>query len=105
LLGAQNSDGGWGGAPKVVSSIEETGLAVEALANGLLAGQVRGDDAVLTAISRGASWLVAHTDQGRSVAPTPIGLYFAQLWYHEELYPIVFALSALAKAQRLFPSH
>jgi len=105
LLSAQNGDGGWGGAREVVSSIEETALAVEALADGLLTRQVRGDDAVPEAICRGVDWLVAHTDQGRSVPPMPIGLYFAQLWYHEELYPIVFALSALAKAQRLFQSH
>src|SRR5947208_457442 len=32
LANAQNSDGGWGGAPGVRSSVEETALAVEALA-------------------------------------------------------------------------
>ena len=28
----------------------------------------------------------------------PIGLYFAQLWYHEALYPVVFTVSALSAA-------
>jgi hypothetical protein len=30
-----------------------------------------------------------------------MGLYFARLWYFEELYPIVFALSALGKVNQL----
>jgi squalene-hopene/tetraprenyl-beta-curcumene cyclase len=30
--------------------------------------------------------------------PTPIGLYFARLWYFEELYPLIFAASALGRA-------
>ena len=83
------------------SSIEETALALDALAEALLTGLARGEDAIRTAVCRGANWLVAHTDQGRSVPAAPIGLYFAQLWYFEELYPIVFVLSALGKAQRL----
>jgi len=32
LLQAQNEDGGWGGAPGVASSPEETGLVLETLA-------------------------------------------------------------------------
>ncbi|HNY76915.1 MAG: prenyltransferase/squalene oxidase repeat-containing protein [Sedimentisphaerales bacterium] len=105
LLSAQNADGGWGGAPGVVSSIEETSLAVDALA-GLVGAN---DDSRVCpyghttnfgeAIARGAQWLIEHTDQGGATPACPIGLYFAQLWYFEELYPIVFALSALGKAQ------
>jgi len=105
LLSAQNADGGWGGAPGVVSSLEETSLAVDALAE--LAGA--NDDSRVClcghttnlgeALARGAQWLIEHTDQGRAMPACPIGLYFAQLWYFEELYPIVFALSALGKAQ------
>jgi len=28
--------------------------------------------------------------------PSPIGLYFSRLWYHERLYPLIWALEALA---------
>ncbi len=93
LLSAQNVDGGWGGAPGVASSIEETALAVDAL--------VAVGCAIAEATYRGAEWLIAHTEQGRSTPASPIGLYFAQLWYFEELYPLVFALSALGKVRRL----
>jgi len=95
LLSAQNADGGWGGAASVASSIEETALAVEALAT---AG---GDPSTARAVRRGADWLIAHTHHGTYLPPSPIGLYFASLWYSEELYPIVFALAALSRASRM----
>jgi squalene-hopene/tetraprenyl-beta-curcumene cyclase len=42
--------------------------------------------------------------QGRSTPASPIGLYFARLWYFEELYPLIFALCALSKIQKLTDS-
>jgi squalene-hopene/tetraprenyl-beta-curcumene cyclase len=98
LLAAQNTDGGWGGATGVVSSIEETALAVDALA-----GACRGGDNhdLHLSIHRGVDWLISKTDEGRSVPASPIGLYFARLWYFEELYPQIFTLAALGKARRL----
>ena len=30
--------------------------------------------------------------------PTPIGFYFAKLWYFEKLYPIIFTVAALGRA-------
>jgi squalene-hopene/tetraprenyl-beta-curcumene cyclase len=97
LLAAQNTDGGWGGDRGVVSSIEETALAVDALAS-----VAQPDAAQLeSAILRGAEWLIERTERGRSIPASPIGLYFARLWYFEELYPSVFALAALAKVRRL----
>jgi squalene-hopene/tetraprenyl-beta-curcumene cyclase len=101
LLAAQNGDGGWGGAPGIVSSIEETALAVDALAEALLSDLATERETALAAVYRGAGWLMANTDRGRSVPAAPIGLYFAQLWYFEDLYPLVFALSALAKVRRV----
>lgn len=99
LLTAQNADGGWGGAVSVASSIEETALAVDALA---AACPWWGDSRSATeAIYRGAQWLIASTNQGASLPASPIGLYFARLWYSEELYPIIFALSALCRVSRL----
>jgi len=91
LLGAQNSDGGWGGAPGVVSSIEETSLAVSALA-GL---------GCHDAVRRGTEWLIEITDEGRRFPSSPVGLYFAGLWYSEELYPLIFAVQALSRAAQL----
>ncbi len=116
LLSAQNADGGWGGGPSVSSSIEETALAIDALAGWQPQAQLgdgtthgpsprpsalRLPSATLEAIRRGADWLIRNTNEGRGTPASPIGLYFARLWYYEELYPIIFALSALGKVQRL----
>ncbi|MBI4472219.1 MAG: squalene--hopene cyclase, partial [Acidobacteria bacterium] len=85
MLKAQNADGGWGGARSAPSSIEETGIALQV---------VRGD-----AATRGAQWLIAATDEGRRTPASPIGLYFARLWYDEELYPMIFALKGLSRVR------
>ncbi len=92
LLNAQGEDGGWGGAPGVTPSIEETALAVDALARS------SSGTAEVEALRRGCDWLVKATGGGVEFPATPIGLYFAQLWYHERLYPLVFTISALAGA-------
>ncbi|MDP6046679.1 MAG: prenyltransferase/squalene oxidase repeat-containing protein, partial [Phycisphaerae bacterium] len=86
LVSAQNDDGGWGGDTAVESSIEETALAVDAL---LSVGEIT------TEIQAGVAWLVARSDCGREFDPAAIGLYFAKLWYYEELYPQIFTISAL----------
>ena len=98
LVGAQREDGGWGGAPGVQPSIEETAVAISALAmfrRLARAAPVHGVDA---AVTRGVRWLADATDDGRRAATAPIGLYFAKLWYSEKLYPWTFALGALAAA-------
>jgi squalene-hopene/tetraprenyl-beta-curcumene cyclase len=89
LLANQNADGGWGGCLGTPSSVEETSLAVEAL----LAADA-GD-----AVGRGLAWLCEAVEAGGLHEPTPIGFYFAKLWYFERLYPIVFAVSALGRAR------
>ncbi|MEN6577621.1 MAG: prenyltransferase/squalene oxidase repeat-containing protein [Phycisphaerales bacterium] len=96
LLSVQNADGGWGGADSVASSIEETAVAVDALATA-------GPDspAAVGAACRGAQWLIASTNRGASLPASPIGLYFARLWYFEELYPLLFTLCALCRVSRL----
>ncbi len=106
LAAAQNSDGGWGGAAGVSSSIEETAVALAALATWrqrLRAGSHDRDNlaAVDGSIEAGVRWLLDATDRGRRTPATPIGLYFARLWYSEALYPHVFTLSALASAAAL----
>jgi squalene-hopene/tetraprenyl-beta-curcumene cyclase len=97
LLAAQNPDGGWGGDARVPSSLEETALAVAALA-----APATGDDASsrLDALRRGCAWLAAETREGRLTPPAPIGLYFAKLWYSERLYPLIFTVWALARARK-----
>jgi squalene-hopene/tetraprenyl-beta-curcumene cyclase len=105
LLAGQNDDGGWGGARGVTSSIEETSLAVDALAESLLTDtESIPQDSVRSAVGKGAGWLVCRVQNGDPFEPSPIGLYFASLWYSEELYPLVFALSGLSKAQRVLPA-
>ncbi len=91
LLGAQNGDGGWGPVHNVASSIEETAVAVAALA---------ARPSARASVKRGAHWLVVNTNAGRVFKAKPIGLYFARLWYAEELYPLVFTVEALSKTVR-----
>jgi squalene-hopene/tetraprenyl-beta-curcumene cyclase len=92
LLGAQNADGGWGGAAGVASSIEETALALEVLLDA-------GPDAE-PGVGRGLAWLIEQVEAGGTKNPTPIGFYFAKLWYFEKLYPIIFTVAALGRARR-----
>jgi squalene-hopene/tetraprenyl-beta-curcumene cyclase len=96
---AVNADGGVGAAPGLPSTIEETALAVEALAR----VAVGSADAALreraaAAAERGVEWLVEHTAGGTKFPAAPIGLYFAKLWYDEELYPLAFTVAALERS-------
>ena len=141
LLASQNPDGGWGGGASLrsvmrrrsipcgenlVSSVEETALAVDALSTVLLlqreleaAGGVRlpsaagpnsgesltsptggGKDGLLVAIISGVEFLIQSVRDGRHRVAWPIGFYFAKLWYHERLYPLVFTMAALGKYLR-----
>jgi squalene-hopene/tetraprenyl-beta-curcumene cyclase len=92
LLGAQNADGSWGGAPGTPGSIEDTSLAIEVL---LHAGPEASP-----AVNKGLSWLVEQVENGGLQRPAPIGFYFAKLWYFEKLYPIIFTVAALGRALR-----
>ncbi|HEU0121102.1 MAG TPA: prenyltransferase/squalene oxidase repeat-containing protein [Bryobacteraceae bacterium] len=85
LRQAQNPDGGWGGAPGVPSSVEETALALAALA----------PDAPRETLDAALLWLENRTASGARFPYAPIGFYFASLWYHEELYPVLFTAAAL----------
>ena len=89
LLAVQNVDGGWGGTRQTPSTVEETSLAVEALLS-----VPSGRDAC----RRGLEWLLERVSDDSFRQPAPIGLYFAKLWYFERLYPMIFAVSALARA-------
>jgi squalene-hopene/tetraprenyl-beta-curcumene cyclase len=95
LIRAQGDDGGWGGAPQTPSSVEETALAVDAL---LGCGEVAG---MKEALERGIRWLVERVEDGGFVDASPIGFYFAKLWYFEQLYPVIFITGALGRALQL----
>ena len=103
LCRAQNDDGSWAGGigltdlagQPAAGSVEETALAVETLlafSNDPLAEQ---------ACQRGLAWLIEKVETGRHVDASPIGFYFAKLWYYEQLYPLIFTVGALGQAVRV----
>lgn len=103
LIAVQHPSGPWGGDVAIRPSLEESALAVDALATSLIGHDLLLFDDQTTAIERavvkGAAWLAKATEQGTAFAPSPLGLYFASLWYYEELYPVIFTLGALHKAR------
>jgi hypothetical protein len=84
------ANGGWQNGRKLV-------LALSALVPPALAGTSAADRA---SIIRGAQWLIHRTQGGREFPPTPIGFYFAKLWYWENLYPVVWAVAALRAVEQ-----
>ena len=104
LLSAQNEDGSWGGFPRGPASVEETALAVEALAAYAERRHFRSDlrhEDVLSSLAAGAGWLIGRVESGEWTQPSPIGFYFAKLWYYERLYPLIFTVGALNRVARL----
>jgi squalene-hopene/tetraprenyl-beta-curcumene cyclase len=100
LLSVQSADGGWGGAKDCPSSVEETALAVEVLLDLASGGREPPE-----AVQRGLAWLVKAVESGRFREPSPIGFYFAKLWYYEKLYPLIFTVAALGRAaNRVLPA-
>jgi squalene-hopene/tetraprenyl-beta-curcumene cyclase len=94
LAGCQNSDGGFGGGGGTRSTLEETGLALEALCSLPVAARISP-----RVIHAGIAWLTEAVERGAWREPSPIGFYFAKLWYFERLYPLVFSLAALRQAR------
>ncbi len=100
LVRAQQPNGGWSGGGGGAVSVEETALAVGALA-GLLhpnAVQLGEPGLVEQSVARGVSWLIERVESGAFDQPSPIGFYFAKLWYFERLYPMIFTVGALRAA-------
>lgn len=89
LASVQHDTGGWGGDAGIAPSVEETALASEVL---LEFDQFRSN-----AID-GIEWLIGRVEDGSLSEPSPIGFYFARLWYFERLYPLIFTVSALRRA-------
>ncbi|MDF1549879.1 MAG: prenyltransferase/squalene oxidase repeat-containing protein [Bacteroidales bacterium] len=84
LLSVQNENGGWGGSKDTPVSIEETSLTIRAL---ILCGK-------LDETTEGINFLIQKISNN-DLEASPIGLYFASLWYYEEMYPLVYACAAL----------
>lgn len=87
LVALQQEDGGWSGGKGLglSSSVEETGIALEALAGTSHVG----------AVDRGVRWVVERVEDGRWTGSSPVGFYFAKLWYYERLYPQLTTVAAL----------
>ena len=96
----QSTSGGWGGGPAVrwpanslgQSSVEETALCCEILLDSQ-------DPVHAQAAWHGVEWLVQASQADCLQQCSPIGFYFAKLWYFEKSYPLIFATAALAKAK------
>jgi len=87
LANLQNDDGAWGGAEGCPPTIEETAVATSALAS---------LETYPDAVHRGLCWLAQRTPEETAA---PIGFYFANLWYYEKLYPLVWTVQAFEVAK------
>ena len=90
LISAQNTDGSWGGDKNIAGSMEETALAVSALAS----------QKNIDLCNSGLRWMKDYYEK-HGFKPAPIGLYFASLWYDEKLYPITACMEALARMEEI----
>ena len=104
LVRRQNPDGGWGHRERRgQSGVEETSVALEAVIRAFsrIPNPRQGplQEVPMTAtIQNGLRWLTRAVETGEIGRASPIGLYFAKLWYHERLYPFSFAVAALRAA-------
>jgi squalene-hopene/tetraprenyl-beta-curcumene cyclase len=91
LLSIQNADGGWGSAKNIPSKITLTSRVLSALSS--YPGTLPSPESATQA----CHYLCRKFESGEWNQEEPIGLYFARLWYSEQLYPITFLLNALKK--------
>ncbi len=105
LMTMKHADGSWGGdvgadaaTANKQASVEETALAAEAL---LTCGKLTAHEA---AALQGVKWLIDAVEANRHQESSPIGFYFAKLWYYEKLYSLISTVAALGQAaRRLLP--
>jgi squalene-hopene/tetraprenyl-beta-curcumene cyclase len=95
LMEAQDDEGSWGGCAGAPGSIEETALAVQTLARAVAFVSELQQQELQTALDRGAKWLIDRVEDGTFIEASPIGFYFAKLWYYEKVYPLAFTVGAL----------
>ena len=53
------------------------------------------------ALEAGVQWLVSRVEDGTWRKASPVGFYFAKLWYYEKLYPELTIVGALGAALSL----
>ncbi len=97
LVQEQGADGSWGSGVGLcesgtTGSFEETSIAVEALL------ALIHEEPAQTAVHKGLEWLMRGVEADLHRKSSPIGFYFAKLWYYETLYPLTFTASALGQA-------
>jgi hypothetical protein len=85
IINQQNQDGSWGAIRGVNGTIEETSLSIGFLA-----------DVDVDVCTKGIGW-IERTIGEKGLFSSPIGLYFASLWYDEKMYPIIYYLEALGR--------
>lgn len=117
LSTAQHATGGWGpprapldysGTYKVGNrawrsndelakycSVEETALALDALFP-----FVDSSPSLGRAAAKGLDWLTQAIEQDAHRSGSVLGFNLAEVWYHDRLYPLAFASSALSKVVR-----
>lgn len=94
LVKMQKQDGSWSADGICESSVEETALAVGALAAlRCCRGAILNPPALEEAVERAMMWIVGHENAENKSAP--IGLYFARLWYYEQNYRFIFMVLAI----------
>jgi squalene-hopene/tetraprenyl-beta-curcumene cyclase len=95
LKTACNPDGGFGGEPGTSSKVETTARVITALAE----LHPKNPDIRFPTLFLCESLI----RNGGKPHPKPIGLYFASLWYEEELYPLIFSTEALGAVLKTLP--
>jgi len=107
LVSVQQSGGGWGGGGRSPASVEETALALEALAGLMRPETIQLGELALVqeSVARGVNWLLDRVESGEWQEPSPIGFYFAKLWYYERLYPMIFSVGALRAVSEMDSGH
>jgi squalene-hopene/tetraprenyl-beta-curcumene cyclase len=88
--------------PQLISSVEETALAIEALLAAIPSPQSPVPSPATAAVEKGLNWLIDRVEANQHRQPAPIGFYFGKLWYYERLYPLTFTVAALGRACRQF---
>ncbi len=91
LISVQNADGSWGGDKNIPGTIEETSLAISAIIS----------EENRNICDSGFHWLDEYIKKN-GFKSSPIGLYFASLWYDEKMYPVTAYLEALNRSGEIF---
>ena len=93
LLAAQHATGGWGGCEELRVALLPCGQDYVTVTARCVAALQPYPEAQ-TAIERARDFLRPCMHNPETIPPEPIGLYFAHLWYSEELYGPVFLLNS-----------